>query len=80
MQSVEPRIDAAVFDVLGVENSVKSRTSYGGTAPDNVRKQARRWLERLGEPANEKVLIMHHMSKYDGLARRPCVIVRDIIA
>ena len=52
MQSVEPRITAAAFDVLGVENSVRSRTSYGGTAPDNVRKQAQRWLERLGgEPA-----------------------------
>jgi len=30
-----------------VENSVASRTSYGGTAPDNVRKMARAWLEEL---------------------------------
>ena len=36
MQAVEPRITKAVFSVLSVENSVKSRTSYGGTAPQNV--------------------------------------------
>ena len=48
MQSVEPRLGAEVYGVLGVQNSVASRTSYGGTAPHNVRAQARRWLERLG--------------------------------
>ena len=51
MQSVEPRLDTAIFDVLGVRNSVASRTSYGGTAPDNVRAQAQRWLEILSEEA-----------------------------
>jgi argininosuccinate lyase len=50
MRSVEPRIGEAVFGVLGVERSVKSRTSYGGTAPANVRKQARGWLKRLAKP------------------------------
>jgi argininosuccinate lyase len=50
MRSVEPRINAEVFAVLGVDRSVKSRTSYGGTAPANVRKQARGWLKRLGHP------------------------------
>ena len=49
MQSVDPRITAAVFDVLSVEASVASRTSYGGTAPDNVRRAAQDWLARLGE-------------------------------
>ncbi|HMO28884.1 argininosuccinate lyase [Enterovirga sp.] len=49
MQAVEPRITAAVFDVLGVDASIRSRTSFGGTAPDNVRTQARGWLERLGK-------------------------------
>jgi argininosuccinate lyase len=49
MQAVEPRITAEVFEVLGVERSVKSRTSYGGTAPANVRRQARAWLKRLGK-------------------------------
>jgi argininosuccinate lyase len=47
MQRVEPRITKAVFSVLSVENSVKSRTSYGGTAPQNVTKMARNWLKRL---------------------------------
>ncbi|MDH7798073.1 MULTISPECIES: argininosuccinate lyase [unclassified Beijerinckia] len=48
MQSVEPRITAEIFDVLGVEKSVESRTSYGGTAPANVRQQAEAWRKRLG--------------------------------
>lgn len=47
MQKVEARIHDGVFAVLGVDKSVKSRTSYGGTAPQNVRQQARRWLARL---------------------------------
>ena len=47
MQAVEPRISKDVFAVLGVENSVRSRTSFGGTAPKNVRAQAKLWLKRL---------------------------------
>ena len=49
MRAAEPRITDAVYAVLGVENSVSSRTSYGGTAPDNVRAQATRWLDQLGD-------------------------------
>lgn len=45
MQAVEPRITDAVFGVLGVENSVASRVSYGGTAPAQVRAQIARWRE-----------------------------------
>eukprot|EP01037_Dinobryon_pediforme_P017895 gene17895-18126_t len=48
MRSVEPRISDAIFGVLGVEKSVRSRVSYGGTAPANVRKQAKIWLKKLG--------------------------------
>jgi argininosuccinate lyase len=48
MQKVEPRITDDVFKVLSVDRSVQSRTSYGGTAPKNVRLQAKRWLKRLG--------------------------------
>ncbi len=47
MQSIEPRITEAVFEVLSVQSSVASRTSYGGTAPANVAAQAQNWLERL---------------------------------
>ena len=49
MQAIEPHIDQEVFSVLSVERSVKSRTSYGGAAPSNVRRQARLWLKRLAK-------------------------------
>jgi argininosuccinate lyase len=47
MQSVHPGITDAVFTVLGVDNSVNSRTSYGGTAPAQVRAQIARWKDLL---------------------------------
>jgi argininosuccinate lyase len=49
MQEIEPRITMAVFKVLSVERSVASRTSFGGTAPKNVRSQAKKWLAKLSE-------------------------------
>ncbi len=48
-QSVEPRITKDAIAALDVAGSVKSRTSYGGTAPANVRTQARRWIKRLAK-------------------------------
>ncbi|MDH5798671.1 MAG: argininosuccinate lyase [Paracoccaceae bacterium] len=48
MQSVHVGITSGVFEVLGVENSVASRTSYGGTAPSQVRAQIARWRKELG--------------------------------
>ncbi|MGD9916758.1 MAG: argininosuccinate lyase [Paenirhodobacter sp.] len=48
MQSVNPAITEAIFGVLGVHNSVASRQSYGGTAPDQVRAQIARWKAALG--------------------------------
>jgi len=47
MQTVEPRITDGIYSVLSVVNSVKSRKSYGGPAPENVKKQAKRWLAAL---------------------------------
>ncbi|WP_299689033.1 argininosuccinate lyase [uncultured Tateyamaria sp.] len=47
MKTAYDGITAEVFDVLGVENSVNSRTSYGGTAPVQVRAQVARWKEVL---------------------------------
>ncbi|MBL1419792.1 MAG: argininosuccinate lyase [Alphaproteobacteria bacterium] len=47
MQVVEPRITDEIFDVLSVQNSVKSRMSFGGTAPELVRKSAQAWLAAL---------------------------------
>jgi len=37
LQAIDSRIDERVYEVLSVEASVASRTSYGGTAPDGVR-------------------------------------------
>jgi argininosuccinate lyase len=51
MQRIEPRITRDVFGVLSVERSVASRKSYGGTAPANVAREARKWLKRLGKTA-----------------------------
>ena len=48
MKTVHEGITASVFDVLGVHNSVASRTSFGGTAPVRVREQVARWKEYLG--------------------------------
>jgi argininosuccinate lyase len=53
MQGVEKRVTADVFSVLSVENSVRSRTSFGGTAPQNVRKMARAWIKRLEKRAGK---------------------------
>jgi argininosuccinate lyase len=39
-QAIEPAIGASVYDVLSVERSVASRTSFGGTAPARVRDAA----------------------------------------
>ncbi|MBL4645870.1 MAG: argininosuccinate lyase, partial [Rhizobiales bacterium] len=47
MQDIEPGITEDLMDVLSVRKSVMSRVSYGGTAPANVRKQAKRWLRTL---------------------------------
>jgi len=47
MREIEPRMSDDVFSVLSVDRSVKSRVSFGGTAPKNVRAQARKWLRKL---------------------------------
>ncbi|MGA9540366.1 MAG: argininosuccinate lyase [Methyloceanibacter sp.] len=47
LQSAEPRITEEVLDVLDPARSAKSRRSLGGTAPSNVRREAKRWIKRL---------------------------------
>ncbi len=47
MQKIEKRITKDVYQVLTVEASVASRTSFGGTAPSNVAREAKRWLKLL---------------------------------
>ena len=51
MQGFEKRITKDLFAVLGVRNSVKSRKSFGGTAPQNVVKSAKSWIRRLERQA-----------------------------
>jgi argininosuccinate lyase len=53
MQAVSPAITEAAYPLLSVESSVASRKSFGGTAPQNVRKMARAWIKRL-EKASQK--------------------------
>ena len=48
MQRIEPKITKDVFKVLSPLASAKSRVSYGGTAPREVRKQVKRWQKALG--------------------------------
>ncbi len=48
LQAIDARIDASVFDVLSVEASVASRTSFGGTAPSQVRVRIADARARLG--------------------------------
>lgn len=47
LQSIEPQITADALSVLSVEQSVRSRISYGGTAPSNVKREARKWLSKV---------------------------------
>ena len=49
LQALHPSITDGVFSVLSVQNSVKSRKSFGGTAPQEVRRQIRYWRKRLSK-------------------------------
>jgi argininosuccinate lyase len=54
LKSVEKRITEDVYAVLDVASSVKSRKSYGGTAPANVKREARGWIKRLEKEAGSR--------------------------
>ena len=47
LQRIEPRITSDVYSVLSPEASAASRVSYGGTSPDQVRLQIKRWKDLL---------------------------------
>ena len=47
LQSINPGITMEVFSVLSVDKSVRSRTSFGGTAPAQVKKQIAYWKKRI---------------------------------
>jgi argininosuccinate lyase len=48
LRAIDPRIDERVYEVLNVNASVRSRTSYGGTAPERVREQVAAARKALG--------------------------------
>ena len=52
-KTIDQRIDSRIHKVLSVESSVRSRKSYGGTAPDNVLAQAARWKQALTGETSE---------------------------
>jgi argininosuccinate lyase len=54
LKSVDPRLTEGAFSVLDVSKSVKSRSSYGGTAPGNVRREAKKWIKRLKKAAGSR--------------------------
>jgi argininosuccinate lyase len=54
LKTVEKRITEEVYSALDASGSVKSRTSYGGTAPANVKRQANRWIKRLEKDAKTR--------------------------
>ena len=47
LRSIHEGITDDVFSVLSVAKSVASRTSFGGTAPREVKRQVRYWRKRL---------------------------------
>ncbi|QDV85987.1 argininosuccinate lyase [Planctomycetes bacterium TBK1r] len=47
MQQHAPEVDASILDVLGTQNAIAAFTSYGSTAPDQVRDQITAWTKRL---------------------------------
>jgi argininosuccinate lyase len=51
LQAVDARLSPSVYDVLSPESSVRSRTSYGGTAPDQVRARIAQAKQELGMDA-----------------------------
>ncbi|WP_129793577.1 argininosuccinate lyase [Sphingosinicella sp. CPCC 101087] len=51
LREIDGRIGAGVFDVLSLDASVKSRTSFGGTAPAAVRKRIEAARKALGMKA-----------------------------
>jgi argininosuccinate lyase len=49
LAKIDPRLDSSVFAVLSLDSSVKSRTSYGGTAPSMVKRKIEAARKALGQ-------------------------------
>ena len=46
-RKIDPNINENVYKILSIENSVDIRTSYGGTAPSEVKKRIKEWKKKL---------------------------------
>ena len=49
LQEVNQFINKGIYSVLGIKNSVKSRDSYGGTSPKEVKKQIVNWKKKMSK-------------------------------
>ena len=58
MQAIEPRISEDVFSVLSVDRSVKSRASYGGTAPEKRAGAGQEMAAQAGKRANPDFVLL----------------------
>jgi argininosuccinate lyase len=56
LKAIDESITDDIFSVLSVQASVKSRTSFGGTAPQEVRRQISYWRKRLKQDAGRAKL------------------------
>ena len=46
-KKIDPNIDNSIYKILSIENSVNTRTSYGGTSPTEVKKRVKEWKKKL---------------------------------
>ena len=46
-KKIDPNIDNSIYKILSIENSVNTRTSYGGTSPSEVKKRVKEWKKKL---------------------------------
>ena len=47
IRNYTPNIDNSIYKILSIENSVNTRTSYGGTSPSEVKKRVKEWKKKL---------------------------------
>ena len=57
LQRIEPMIRKDIYEILNIENSVNSRNSYGGTAPEEVKKAIKRAKRNI---FNENIINYKH--------------------
>ena len=46
-KQIEPEIHNQILEILTIDNSVKSKKSYGGTSPTQVKERIIEWQKRM---------------------------------